>query len=444
MAKRLATARTGDEEPAPEALRAALRDVIGHCLYGVDVNPMAVELCKVSLWLEALEPGKPLNFLDAHIQCGNSLLGATPRLLDGGIPNSAFDPIEGDDKEYCKAYRKDNATERKGQQRLPDAPEPWERLGDFAAAVAGLDALGDARIADVHRKEEQYAALVRSSDYRFGRLRADAWCAAFVWHKAKSWINPATGETMYVDYPIIDAVYRRIERNPYDIAPWMRDEIARLAGAGAGGYNFLHWHLAFPDVFRVPSPGEKPDNKETGWSGGFDVMIGNPPWERIKLQEKEWFEDHGRPDIAGAANAAQRQRLIAALVERGDPNLPAPASYDPSLYAAFLDDRRRAEGESHLVRDSGRYPLTAVGDVNTYAIFAETFRTLLNGYGRTGFICPTGIATDDSTKLFCNRSGGIRVYAASGSGVMSIVGGAWGSREGGGAPVRQAAHASVR
>ena len=92
IAKRLAAVRTGDEEPAPEAYRQALRDVIGHCIFGVDINPMAVELCKINLWLESLEPGKPLSFLDHHIQCGNSLLGATPALLTDGIPDEAFTP----------------------------------------------------------------------------------------------------------------------------------------------------------------------------------------------------------------------------------------------------------------------------------------------------------------------------------------------------------------
>jgi hypothetical protein len=108
IAKRLATMRTGDEEPAPDATRHALRDVIGHCLYGVDQNPMAVELCKVSLWMEALEPGKPLNFLEHRIRLGNSLLGATPFLLDNGIPDAAFNPIEGDNPAVCRYYKKEN------------------------------------------------------------------------------------------------------------------------------------------------------------------------------------------------------------------------------------------------------------------------------------------------------------------------------------------------
>jgi type II restriction/modification system DNA methylase subunit YeeA len=98
MARRLASVRTGDDEPSPEATRQALGDVIGSCLYGVDVNPMAAELCKVSLWMEALVPGRPLSFLDHHIRVGNSLLGTTPELILDGIPNEAFKPIEGDDK----------------------------------------------------------------------------------------------------------------------------------------------------------------------------------------------------------------------------------------------------------------------------------------------------------------------------------------------------------
>ena len=114
LARRVAAARTGEEEPSPEATRSALREVIGRCLYGVDINPMAAELCRVSLWLEALEPGKPLSFLDHHIRVGNSLLGATPELIAKGIPDDAFKPIEGDDKNACSVLKKRNKAERTG------------------------------------------------------------------------------------------------------------------------------------------------------------------------------------------------------------------------------------------------------------------------------------------------------------------------------------------
>jgi hypothetical protein len=376
IAKRLAAVRTGDEEPAPKAIRTALRDAIGHCIYGVDVNPMAVELCKVALWMEALEPGKPLSFLDHHIQCGNSLLGATPALLRKGIPDEAFNPIEGDDKAVCSKYKRQNREQRKGQLSL-FAPnlQPWERLRDLATGMLNLDAIADDSISGVRQKQEKYESLVKSSPYLFNHFLADTWCAAFVWKKQTSDELP---------YPITEEVFRQIERSPYNVPDWLHREVERLANQ----YNFFHWHLVFPDVFQILADGEEPENERAGWCGGFDVVLGNPPWERIKLEEKQWFATP-RPDIASAPNAATRRRMIAAL-----------KTEDPALYAAFLDDRRQAEGESHFVRDSGRYPLCGRGDVNTYAIFAETNRLILGGTGRVGCIVPSGIAIDDTTKFF--------------------------------------------
>ena len=141
LAKRLAAIRSGEGEPPPAQVRHALRDVISHCIYAVDINPMAVELCKVSLWLEALEPGKPLSFLDAHIKCGNSLLGTTPELAAAGIPDAAFEPISGDDKAVARDWRKINAGERAGQYSLfgaglADPVAPAGRRGASARGAA--------------------------------------------------------------------------------------------------------------------------------------------------------------------------------------------------------------------------------------------------------------------------------------------------------------------
>ena len=147
---------------------------------------MAVELCKISLWMEALEPGKPLGFLDHRIVVGNSLLGTTPALLSRGIPDAAFEPIEGDDKAYCRGFKKQNKDERSKMPQLQlyrDVPRAWEHLGNFAASVVQLDALPDDSVADIRTKEQRYADLVKSSAYESGHLLADAWCAAFVWKK---------------------------------------------------------------------------------------------------------------------------------------------------------------------------------------------------------------------------------------------------------------------
>jgi len=377
LAKRLASIRSGDDEPSPGDVTHALRDVIGHCIYGVDINPMAVELCKVGLWLEALEPGKPLSFLDHRILCGNSLLGTTPALLAKGIPNEAFEAIEGDDKKVCSALKKRNKEERETSSRkqvtMFDSFEAWDKLGNIAAWVNTLDNIDDSSIEGIRKKQRIYEEQVRDKNYLFSRFWADAFCAAFVWEKKDIRAEALTEE-----------VFRRIEKNPNTVSPFIQKEVARLAAE----HKFFHWHLAFPDVFRIPKKGEKAENEAQGWSGGFNCVLGNPPWERIKIQEKEWFAERS-PEIANAPNAAARSRLIK-LLEEGD----------SELYLAFLADSRRAEGESHFIRQSERYPLCGRGDVNTYTIFAETNRQIISKSGRVGCIVPSGIATDDTTKFF--------------------------------------------
>ncbi|MBU6320906.1 MAG: N-6 DNA methylase, partial [Alphaproteobacteria bacterium] len=373
LARHLATVRIGDGEPSPVALRQALRDVIAHCIYGVDINPMAVELCKVSLWLESLQPGRPLSFLDHRIRCGNSLIGATPALLSEGIPNDAFKPITGDDKAVCSEYRRLNRDEHRQQGNLFESEI---KLGRLATTVLELEALDDQTIEGVREQQRRWEEMVRSNDYKFTGLLADAWCAAFVWRKIVDRQHP---------HPITQEIFRRLEQNPYSIIPSRhQEEIERLAQQ----YQFFHWHLAFPDVFR-PAVNDQPlENPAAGWNGGFDVVLGNPPWERIKLQEKEWFAQRN-PEIAIAQNAALRKRMIADLVES-----------DPTLLQEFRDDLRVAEGESSFLRHSRRYPLCGKGDINTYSIFAELTRTIVSPSGQIGCIVQSGIATDDTTKEF--------------------------------------------
>jgi hypothetical protein len=379
LARHLARVRAlaqGESEPSPLLYQHALRDIIGRCLYGVDLNPMAAELCRVSLWLEAQEPGKPLSFLDHHIRVGNSLLGATPALLKKGIPDDAFKPIQGDDNDFCREYKQRNRKERHGNYSLfaPDGM-PWEQLGDLGPAMLEIDGFDDSTLAGLQRKEEAYSRFVRSNGYLFGKLLYDAWCAAFVWKKRRSEALP---------YPITQEILHRIRRNPHGCPPWMRQEIILLAQE----YRFFHWHLEFPDVFQPKPVAELPEDEVTGWTGGFDCVLGNPPWERIKLQEKEFFAACD-PEIANAPSAAARRRLITKLRET-----------NPILHLAFQEALRRADGDSCLVRNTGRYPLCGRGDVNTYSIFAELKRSLLNPSGRVGCIVPSGIATDDTTKFF--------------------------------------------
>ncbi|MGH7573258.1 MAG: Eco57I restriction-modification methylase domain-containing protein, partial [Gemmatimonadota bacterium] len=153
----------------------------------------------------------------------------------------------------------------------------------------------------------------------------------------------------------------------------------------AAEYRFFHWHLEFPEIFTVT--GDSPDVGPEGWSGGFHCLLGNPPWEHTELKEQEFFAARD-PDIAVAAGATRKQ-----LIKR----LP---DTDPALWALFSAAKRQADGTSALARLSGRFPLTGRGRINTYAIFAETFRSLLGDHGRCGCIVPTGIATDATTQYF--------------------------------------------
>lgn len=373
VARRLAQVRTGDDEPAIDATRTALRDVIGHCLYATDLNPMAVELCKVALWLEALEPGKPLTFLDHRIKTGNSLLGADPTkttadLVTAGIPDEAFAPLTGDDRTYARGARDRNRLD--GRRGAPGRASRMIGLGFFATteapdegalarAIHALDAAPDDTITAVRSKERAFAALQHHDAYRRARDVADAYFAAFPWPKHDGAPAPITNADLA---DLADGTALTPERRAH------LDALTRH-------HRPFHWRLEYPDVFDRDHP-------------GFDVVLGNPPWERIKIQEREWFASRD-PDVANAPTAAARGSLIRQLQDS-----------NPALHAAFLADLHAAEAESQFIRTSGRYPLCGRGDVNTYTIFAELNRQILHPRGRAGFIVPSGIATDDTTKHY--------------------------------------------
>jgi hypothetical protein len=370
IAKRLAAARTGDPEPPPEQIRTALREVIGHCVYGVDLNPLAAELAKVSLWLEAMEPGRPLTFLDAQIKVGNALIGATPALLDGGLPQEAFKPIEGDDKKLVATLARRNKEEAGGQGTLFGAEEARASNTKLVEAASRLVGAG-LSLADIHVQQRRLRQYLASPVYRQAKQHADAWCAAFVWPKTADAPTCPTNATLddLRDNPAVGTVAATTEQLTAE-------------------YRFFHWHLEFPHIF----PTERPEiagtiNKVTGWYGGFAVILGNPPWEHVELKEQEFF-DARDPDIAKAAGA-RRKKLIEGLVDT-----------NPGLHAEYATTKRRIDGLRHFAANSGRYPLCGRGRIKTDPIFAELGRHILGGDGRFGLILPTGIATDATTQYF--------------------------------------------
>jgi hypothetical protein len=379
IAKRVAAEETGESEPPNAVVRAALRRVTGRCIYGVDINPMAAELAKVSLWIEALEPGRPLSYLDQNVRVGNSLLGVTPALLAEGLPDTAFTPIEGDDHKVAAALKKQNASERQGQHDLfspSGIPVTNAVLAKRADEIA--HALPDS-LEDLHiHQQRQAQQLAGSPEHRIQKLLADAWCAAFV--QPKTVVTRSTAITQAV-----------LEQFGTDAGTLELAAAEELVINLTRQYRFFHWHVEFPHIFRVGN-GTTDTNPATGWAGGFSCVIGNPPWERVKLQEQEFFASRS-PAIANAPNAAARKKLIAAL-----PLSDNPADW--TLSHEFQAELRTSAGWSHLLRESGRFLLTGRGDINTYAVFAETARTVIAPSGRLGIIVPTGIATDATTSPF--------------------------------------------
>ncbi|CAK6700545.1 Eco57I restriction-modification methylase domain-containing protein [Synechococcus sp. CBW1107] len=388
LALELARVEAGDDEPSEDLRRHCLRAVVAKCIYGVDKNPMAVELCKVALWMEAIEPGKPLSFLDAHIQCGDSLVGVfDPQALEDGIPDGAYKPLTGDDKKVCTSLKKTNQTfVVKGQADLFTANAMTQAL----PSAAGFEAIEENDLAAVRRKERAYQAWRNDPAIRQELQRADAYTAAFFLPKqeGKEHLVPVSQN--------LDAIQRGAE---------LSSSMAEAVAKAADDFRFLHWHLAFPDVMGA---------------GGFDCLLGNPPWERIKLQEKEFFAARSEA-IATAPNKAARERLIQAL------RTPDVSEVDRRLVREFELAKREAEGSGEFIRGSGRFALTAVGDLNTYALFAELFLNLIGPGGRAGLIVPTGIATDNSTKAYFDAiSSGNRLISLydfrTGPGLFSEIG----------------------
>jgi hypothetical protein len=357
IAKRLAAIRSHDPEPSPVELRVALRDVVGRCLHAVDVNPMAVELCKVALWMEALEPGRPLSFLDHRIVLGDALLGATPELIAAGIPPDAFKPILGDDKKLVTALRRRNEQELSGQTLFDIAGATVDAdthaLAEQATAIAAVD---DQSLAGIREQQRRFEQLLGSQELRRAALAADVWCTAFVAEKH-------SGAPLFTQ----DVLARALASGANGLS---REEQAAVAAARER-YRFLHWHVAFPAVWE---------------RGGFDVVLGNPPWDQIQLDDREFFA-HTAPAIASAPNMAARKRMIDGL-----------EADDPALWEAYLDARHTMDAVQHFVHSSGRFPLSSRGRLNTAPLFTELVRGVVSRNGRIGLIVPTGIATDSFTQ----------------------------------------------
>jgi hypothetical protein len=373
IATRVARHRAGGI-PSASDFRHALREVACRCLYGVDRNPMAVELTMVALWIEALEPGRPLAFFDAQIRCGDSLIGVFGRgMLREGLPDEAYKPLTGDDKELSRRYARLNKEQRERAKGHPQLFKDWSPPAILAERDHKMKEMAQDDLASVEAKARDFEAIRRSDDWLRLKTASDLYISANFYMAA--FFTPKSADAKGIDaMPLTEHVWQAAGGQE---AP--AEHLRQGATLTSEKVSAFHWFIEFPEIIEH--------------DGGFDVVIGNPPWERIKLSEQEFFAARS-PAIAAAPNKAERQKLIDAL------EVAAPESADGRIWRDFVFAKRAAEAASEFVRSSGRYPLTGRGDVNTYALFAELFSRLVKPSGRAGVIVPTGIATDSTTSTF--------------------------------------------
>lgn len=398
----ICTLRTGEDNPASLDYRQALREVISRCVYAVDYNPDAVELCKVVLWIEGYCAGKPLSFLDHHIRCGNSVLGVSDlQMLIDGVPDKA---LTAEDKDTLKALKKMNQEATKGANGYSDN-EPMLGLEDsfgvenLSAAQIGLadkirfiNHLPEETLEEEIIKQERWKELMESARVDCLRRACDIYTYAFYKTvKHDELIDEDGGVNgiyrLEAEVPYTKTVMRALQEisameclekgKPLptyyrQLSADFKTEVKRMADE----QRFFHWCVEFPEVFAA--------NK------GFDVMCGNPPWDKIKVEDKKWFESHNRADIVNVGTASQRKEAIEAL-----------QTSDPTLYKEYAKALADAEALSRFVRLSGRFDLTATGDIDLYPMFAEL--CLSFSKEAWGLVLPTGIAVNDSNKAFFSK-----------------------------------------
>lgn len=329
------------------------RMVLKRCIYGVDKNPMAVELAKVSLWLHTFTVGAPLSFLDHHLRCGDSLFGTwvndgIDRALQFGTPLLLSEPIK--------------------------------RAMESASPMKLIEQLTDSEIAEAHRSASIY------SDVQESTSELDALLSLIC---ALDWMGRLSRDEKQIVSGIFDGQFgdpidialgkRVVDSNHPDSA--LAAAILDRARSIVQSERFLHWQVAFPTIWT--------DWQAEGRSGGFDAVIGNPPWDRIKLQQVEWFAQRC-PDIARAPLAADRRRQIAQLERDGHP-----------LVDDYRSAAQRARACAQMAKRCGSFPLLSSGDTNIYSLFVERSTSLVNMVrGMSGLLVPSGIATDKTASSF--------------------------------------------
>lgn len=399
MARTLAwyvcTIRTGEDNPASLDYREALREVIQKCVYAVDFNPDAVELCKVVLWIEGYCAGMPLSFLDHHIRCGNSVVGvADLDVLLKGVPKEAFSAEDKDVLKRVKALNNDALREIQEMERgnlsaigatLFSSDSMIERIDSeqigLASKVRVISALPETTLLEELTKQKRWEDLMQSPRVECLRRACDIYSYAF--YKQFTAEDMTGAEDLFsspLEIPYTKTVYRALEEikhldEEHSTFKPLDDSFKNEVLAAAKKYRFFHWCVEFPEVFAN--------------EGGFDVMCGNPPWDKLQMEDEKWFVGKSQ-EIVTAPNQNARNKLIGELEYS-----------NPLLYADYQEARMEISSQSSFIKNASRFCLCNRGKIELSSLFAE----LCMSFSKEawGIVCPTAIAFGDSTKFFFER-----------------------------------------
>ena len=368
LGKKLAEVRTDTDSPLDDDLREARRKILQHCIYGVDMNPLAVELAKISLWLRACVKDKPLNFLDNHIKCGNSLIGLGQKTEITSIDPNAFRAISGNKSTGIpneitklqnmarKIIRDEIKEQKKSKSKITTitAFMTDSRTADICSTeFQKIINMSERDPENIKQKEIKYEELKKNENYIQALNEADIWNSTYFW----SFEGKVLGEI-----PRFVTIEQLREKS---VDPELDKLIGKIKLL-AKDNQFFHWYIEFPEVFSTER-------------GGFDCILTNPPWEELILKKKEFFSGVNN-EIVSVKTTKERDKLIKYLTKT-----------DLNLHSKFKTAYYLSRKTTQFLKNSSLYELSSRGKLNSYGLFVERVWKLISNNGVAGLIVPTGI-----------------------------------------------------
>ena len=367
LGKIYAQIETDQDFPEEKVLRKSRRIILQSCIYGVDLNPMALELAKVSLWLKASVKNKPLTFLNNHLKLGNSLIGFSKKQKINKISKKAFNSVKGkantgipDESqkllnEALKHLQRFSISDiTTGKSLIQKTLIPYKDSDEYSEIATGVFSMKEDNFFELQEKIKCYSKLHNSNSWRNLNLQANLWHSSFFWNFGENY-NPNIPTDVLI-FNLKHGNLKELDKTIHEV-----DDLSKF-------YNFFNWYLEFPEVFQKENP-------------GFDCLLMNPPWEVLKFNEMEFFANKS-DIIVDTQNQAKRQKEIKKLKDA-----------DPDLQQDYIKSFRKMKKETYYYKNSNLYNLSSVGIINYFALFIERARNLINEKGKIGVIVQSTFLT---------------------------------------------------